>query len=136
MDTLYLLYSCNEWCEKSKALLLLVTSDKDTLHTAVGGEILVGNMDYRGENGGKGFAAYKEDYIAGKDVLRELKYGFINEIDNALLNEPDTVPKYYMDAHDFLAPDFRFDPDAFDRACSGDEMERGDEHDEEYDDEI
>ena len=136
MDTLYLLYSCNEWCELSKASLTLITSDKETLHAAIGGEILTGNMEYLGESGGKGFAEYKKDYLAGKDVLRELQYGFIKEMDNALLDEPDTVQDYYTAASEFLAADFHFDPAAFDKAYNSDDMERDNELDEEYGDEI
>ena len=134
MDNLYLLYSCNEWCEKSKASLLLVTSDINTLHAAIGGEILVGNMEYMNESGGKGFAEYKKDYLAGKDVLRELQYGFIKEMDEALLSEPDTVQDYYTAASEFLAADFNFDPDMFDKAYNSEDIDR--ENDEEYDDEI
>ena len=135
MDILYLLYSCNVWCEKSKAPLLLVTSDKKTLYAAIGGEILTGNMEYLGESGGKGFAEYKKDYLAGEDVLKELQYGVIREIDNALLSKPDTVQDYYTAASEFLAADFHFDPAAFDKAYNSEDMER-DELDEEYGDEI
>ena len=87
MGNLYLLYSCNEWCEKSKASLLLVTSDKETLYAAIGGEILTGNVEYDGETGGNGFLSYKWDYLNKNVDTNKLQYGFINEIDEALLSE-------------------------------------------------
>lgn len=134
---LYLLYSCNEWCEKSKASLLLVTSDKETLCAAIGGEILTGNMNYLGESGGKGFAAFKKDYLAGNDVMKELNYGFVKETDEALLSAPDTIPEYYTAASEFLAADFQFDHAEFDKAYNSEETLRSDDElDEEYDDEI
>jgi len=135
MKNLYLLYSCNEWCEKSKAPLILVTSDKNTLHAAIGGEILTGNMEYLGESGGKGFVEYKKDYLSGKDVLKELQYGFIKEMDESLLSELDTLPEYYTAASEFLAADFHFDAAAFDKAYSSEDYDR-DELDEEHGDEI
>jgi len=120
---LYLLYSCNEWCEKSKAPLMLITSDKETLYAAIGGEILTGNMEYIGESGGKGFAEYKKDYLAGVDVLKELNYGFVNEMDETLLSVPETISEYHKAANEFLAADFRFDPADFDRAYNSDDVE-------------
>ena len=131
----YLLYSCNEWCEKSKASLILATSDKKTLYAAIGGEILVGNMEYLGESGGKGFAEYKKDYLSGKDVLKELQYGFIKEMDDSLLSASDSVSEYYTAASEFLAADFNFDAAAFDKTYSSEDYERG-ELDEEHGDEI
>ena len=115
--TLYLLYSCNEWCEKSKALLLLITPDKETLYAAIGGEILTGNMEYIGESGGKGFAEYKKDCLAGVDsvdIFKELNYGFVKEMDITLLSEPETLSEYYASANTLLSADVNFDPDAFD----------------------
>lgn len=134
-NNLYLLYSCNEWCEKSKAPLILVTSDKETLCAAIGGEILTGNMEYLGESGGKGFAAYKKDYLAGNDVMKELNYGFVKEMDESLLSAPDTLPEYYTAASEFLAADFHFDPAEFDKAYSSEDAPRDDDE-EEYEDEI
>jgi len=126
---LYLLYSCNEWCEKSKATLLLVTSDKQTLLAAIGGEILVGNMEYLGETGGKGFAEYKKDYMSGEGVLKELQYGFVKEMDEALLSVPNTVPDYYTAANKFLSVEHQFDPVAFDKAYNSEETEGEDTED-------
>ena len=134
MKNLYLLYSCNEWCEKSKASLILITSDKKTLYAAVGGEILTGGMEYLGLSGGAGFAQYKKDYLAGKDVLKELEYGFITEMDEALLSEPVTVSEYYIVANEFLDADYHFDPAAFDKAYNSVDVDI--ELDEEHDDEI
>ena len=126
--TLYLFYSCNEWCEKSKASLLLVTSDKKTLYAAIGSEILTGNMEYLGESGGKGFAEYKKDYLKGVDVQKELNYGFVNEMDETLLSAPTTISEYQKAANDFLAADFCFDPAEYDR-CSEPNEELYDEND-------
>jgi len=132
---LYLLYSCNEWCEKSKASLLLVTSDKETLYAAIGGEILTGGMEYDGESGGKGFAEYKWDYLNHNVMMGKLQYGFIVEMDEALLSEPETVSKYYTDASDFLDVYFDFDSDAFDKAYNSEDIEHDGENelDEEQD---
>ena len=133
---LYLLHSCNEWCEKSKASLLLVTSDKETLYIAIGGEILTGNMEYDGESGGNGFANYKWDYLNHNVEMGKLNYGFVKEMDEALLSEPDTVPKYYMDASEFLDAYFEFDAATFDKAYNSDYHEYPGEPDDENDMEI
>ena len=135
-SNLYLLYECNEWCEKSKASLLLVTSDKETLYAAIGGEILTGSMEYMGESGGNGFVEYKKDYLAGKDVLKELNYGFIKEMDEVLLSVPETVTEYHKAASEFLAADFHFDPAEFDRAYNSEETEYDGGVDDENDIEI
>jgi hypothetical protein len=137
MKRLYLLYSCNEWCEKSKAELHFITSDKNTLYAAIGGEILTGNIEYLGISGGKGFAAYKKDLLAGNDVLREIKYGFIREMKESLLSEPKTLHEYYEEAGEYLAADFKFSPAEFDRAYESLRTDYGDDGlDEEHDDEI
>ena len=128
---LYLLYSCNEWCEKSKASLLLVTSDKETLYAAIGGEILTGNMEYDGESGGNGFANYKWDYLNKNVTISKLQYGFVNEIDEALLSTPDTVPDYYTSASEFLDAYYEFDPAAFDKAYNSEDNEQDDEDEDE-----
>jgi hypothetical protein len=94
-------------------------------------------MEYDGESGGKSFASYKWDYLYKKVNMGKLKYGFVKGMDEALLAVPDTVPDYYKDARDFLAADFQFDPEAFDKAYNSEDIENGeDEFDEEYDDEI
>jgi hypothetical protein len=128
-NILYLLYSCNEWCEKSKASLMLITSDKKTLYAAIGGEILTGSMEYLGESGGNGFAAYKKDYLSGNDVLCELKYGFIKEKYEALLSEPDTLPEYQSAASELLAADYHFNPAEFNKAYNSEDFEPDEEND-------
>jgi hypothetical protein len=135
--SLYLLYSCNEWCELSKASLILVTSDKKTLHAAIGGEILAGEMEYLGESGGIGFSIFKTDLLAGNDVTKELQYGFIKEMDEALLSNSKTIPDHYSAANDYLAADFDFDPVAYEIANGRESFGYGDDElDEEYDNEI
>lgn len=113
---LYLLYWHGEWGMKSTAELKMITPDKETLYAAIGSEILSGNMIYLGESGGKGFKAYKDDYLAGVNVLKELDYGFVKEMKEALLSEPDSVPEYCTAASEYLAADFNFDPAEFDKA--------------------
>ena len=136
---LYLLYSCNEWCELSKASLLLVTSDSETLYAAIGGEILTGNMEYDGESGGKGFAEYKWDYLNHRVEMSKLQYGFVKEMDEALLSVPETVKEYHKSASEFLDVYFDFDADAFDKAYNSEDFEfdgTGNELNEEHGEEI
>jgi len=121
---LYLLYWYGEWGVETNAKLQLITSSKDTLYAAIGGEILTGNMQYLGEIGGIGFEAFKKDYLAGVDTLKELNYGFIKEMTESLLSEPETLNEYHKAASDYLAADFRFDPAEFDTAyISGNEYD-------------
>jgi hypothetical protein len=119
VKNLYLFYSCNEWCEKSKASLRLVTSDKATLYAAIGGEILTGNMEYNGETGGNGFMSYNWDYLNHDVEMSKLKYGFVQEMDEALLTEPGDLPEYCKTASEFLDVYFEFDAADFNKAYSG-----------------
>jgi hypothetical protein len=123
MGNLHLLYSCDEWGSLSSASLRLVTSDDETLYAAIGGGILTGGMEYDGKTGGAGFAEYKKNYLDGNAVPGCLKYGFIKELDEALLSEPDTIPEYCAAAYEFPDAAFRFDPAEFDRAYGSDDTE-------------
>jgi hypothetical protein len=116
MGKLYLLHYHSEWCEKSKASLQLITSDINTLHVAIASEILATNMEYLGETGGQGFVEFKNDLLKGHNILRELKYGYVTEMDETLLSEPLSINKYCAAASEYLAADYHFDPDAFDAA--------------------
>jgi hypothetical protein len=118
---LYLLYSCNVWCEKSKATLILITSDQDTLHTAIAGEILTGGMEYDGQSGGRGFSDFKRDYLNHNIVMDKLKYGYVEEMAEMLLSEPDFMFESHKAAIEFLDANFDFDPAAFDHAYSGED---------------
>lgn len=119
--TLYLLYSCNEWW--ARASLILITSDIQTLYAAICGEVLNENMEYDGKTGGKGFAECKQDYLAEEIIISKLKFGFVKEVDEAMLSEPDTLQKHHIDASEFLRADFLFEADAFDSACNDDSIE-------------
>jgi len=121
--TLYLLYWQGEWGAESNAKLELITSDKKTLYAAIGSEILSGNMVYLSESGGEGFEAYKKDYLAGVDVLKELNWGFVKEMNETLLSDAKTISEYQKAANDYLAADFRFDPAEYDRAYNSDDEE-------------
>ena len=70
----YLFQSRRKCCEKAKESVLVVTSEKKTIHSIIGREILAGNIEYTGKSGQKGFEAYVKDCMAGEDVLIKLKH--------------------------------------------------------------
>lgn len=88
MKNIYLLKSCNEWKEHSSSKVILATSDKQALAVATAGEILLGNMEYKGLCNDAGYFQFADDVKNGLNYEDNLKYGYIEEVD--CLSKEDT----------------------------------------------
>lgn len=103
MQTIHLIFNCNQWKEYASGKLIAATTDIEAMYTVIGGEIRVGNMDYDGETATVGFMKFKKDYMKGEINLSKLDYGMVLETCNAQINEPQTLPKHCAEIPSMLA---------------------------------
>lgn len=74
MNQIYLLYSCNEWKEKSSMRLVMATTILETLEGAIAKEIEDGNMNFAGHKRKKGVKAFR----SGDFGYASLEYGYVD----------------------------------------------------------
>ena len=86
-DTIYLLYTCNQWKEHSSMRVVLATTDKETLYAAVASEIFEGGMEYEGYKNHVGLLSFKNDYEDETVDFGKLSYGFVGEFENENVRE-------------------------------------------------
>lgn len=111
METIYSLYACEPSYEadgEPPPRLVLMTTDRDTLLTAIAGEILVSNMMYQNLSGGAGFSLFKKDYALNRVDLQSVSLGYVEEQDNASLKNRLTMETHHLDAQTYLNPEFDF----------------------------
>ena len=102
MKEIYLLKSCNEWKEHSSAKIVMSAQDKHTLHVAMTGEILLGNMEYRGLCNEAGAMQFAEDVRNNIDVEDNLKYGYVETVECLSKSDTSELRKMYDEAADIF----------------------------------
>jgi hypothetical protein len=71
---IFILFSCNEWKERSSMRLIVATTDEDKLRAIIAQEILEDNMEYAGMSKYKGVTAFNNNDNKDYD---NLKYGYV-----------------------------------------------------------
>ena len=97
MQTIHLIFNCNQWKEYASGRLIAATTDAEAMYAVIGGEIRAGNMDYDSETATVGFMKFKEDYMKGEVNLSKLDYGMVIKTCNAQTSEPQTLPEHCAD---------------------------------------
>ena len=92
MPEISLLFICNQWKERSSMRPVGAADNHMALAALAGGQILDGNMDYRGESGAGGFDMLKEDFQRNDVDFSLLDYGYVEQIEISYCSAPQTMP--------------------------------------------
>lgn len=102
MKDIYLLKSCNEWKEHKSAKIIAATEDRHTLLVMIGGEILLGNMDYGGLQKGEAYRKLCEDIANGIEVEKNIEYGYVETVEVISENDREALKERYKNLVGFL----------------------------------
>ena len=102
MDNIYVLFACDMYRSRQSMRLVSTTTDKDTLMAMIAGLLLNGNMDYERPVGVTAFDAFHYDFQHTQVDVNKLKYGFVDERDNAQHNKLETLPSCSLGMWDRL----------------------------------
>ncbi len=102
MKEIYLLKACNEWKEKNNARIVAATDDRHTLLVMIGGEILLGNMNYGGLEKGEAYIKLIEDIAKGIEVEKNIDYGYVETVDVISENDREALKERYKNLVGFL----------------------------------
>lgn len=102
MKEIYLLKACNEWKERKSAQIIVATEDRHTLLTIIGGEILLGHMDYGGFEKGEAYIKLLEDISNGIEVEKNIEYGYVETVEFITENDREALKERYENLRGFL----------------------------------
>lgn len=102
MKDIYLLKSCNEWKEHKSAKIIAATEDRHTLLVMIGGEILLGNMDYYGLEKEEAYMKLCEDIANGIEVEKNIEYGYVETVEVISENDREALKERYNNLIGFL----------------------------------
>ena len=102
MKEIYLLKSCNEWKEKQSSGIVAATDDRHTLLVMIGGEILLGNMDYYGLEKEEAYMKLCEDISNGVEVEKNIEYGYVETVEVISENDREALKERYNNLIGFL----------------------------------
>ncbi len=102
MKEIYLLKACNEWKDKNSARIVAATEDRHTLLVMIGGEILLGNMNYGGLEKGEAYVKLTEDIAKGIEVEKNIDYGYVETVDVKSENDREALKERYENLVNFL----------------------------------
>jgi len=91
---IFILYCCNEWKEISSMRIAGVTSDKNVLYTMVGSRIKAGEMLYLSDNKEDSWEYFRRDYQRDEIRLECLAYGYIEEMKDLSLPDPELLEEF------------------------------------------
>ena len=95
MKEIYLLKSCNEWKEKQSSGIVAATDDRHTLLVMIGGEILIGNMNYSGLQKDEAYMKLCEDIAKGIEVEKNIEYGYVETVEVISENDREALKERY-----------------------------------------
>lgn len=104
MQKIYLLKACNEHKEHRSAKIIAAASDRHTLLVMIGGEILLGNMDYGGYTKEKAYMKFCDDLQDGIEAENNIDFGYVETVD-ALSEEDENELKKRYETKGFLEND-------------------------------
>ena len=102
MKEIYLLKSCNEWKEKQSSGIVAATDDRHTLLVMIGGEILLGNMNYSGLKKDEAYMKLCEDIAKGIEVEKNIEYGYVETVEVISENDREALKERYNNLIGFL----------------------------------
>ena len=102
MKEIYLLKSCNEWKEKQSSGIVAATDDGHTLLVMIGGEILLGNMNYSGLKKDEAYMKLCEDIAKGIEVEKNIEYGYVETVEVISENDREALKERYNNLIGFL----------------------------------
>ena len=102
MENIYLLKSCNEWKEHASAKIIAATRDRHTLLVMIGGEILLGNMEYGGCEKEQAYMKFCEDLHKGIEAEWNIKYGYVETVDVISESDIATLKEKYENIRNIL----------------------------------
>ena len=85
-------FSALQWKERSSMRPVGAADNHMALAALAGGQILDGNMDYRGESGAGGFDMLREDFQRNDVDFSLLDYGYVEQIEISYCSAPQTMP--------------------------------------------
>ena len=102
MKEIYLLKSCNEWKEKQSSGIVAATDDRHTLLVMIGGEILIGNMNYSGLQKDEAYMKLCEDIAKGIEGEKIIEYGYVETVEVISENDREALKERYNNLIGFL----------------------------------
>ena len=95
-DTIYLLYTCDEWKSRDSMRVSDVTTDKDTLYSIIASNVFEGTMSYQGIKNHAGLLCLKADFDMEQIDFGKLSHGFVEERENENAKDCPIVTDYSM----------------------------------------
>lgn len=89
-----ILYSCNEWKERSSMEIVGVTSKPEVLYALIGASIKAGDMEYGCEDKEKGWELFQQDYGKQQVRLELLQYGFVESMPDLSISDRESIENY------------------------------------------